>query len=111
MKPDLTIVAAAPKGGGEQAVPLGALAMPDDQQQMTPPAAGDVVTYEVQGKVQRVEGETAYVAVEKVNGQDVPEAEEGPEKPDGDEAGEENEAEANEFAALKGDAEQMGPMQ
>jgi hypothetical protein len=114
MKPDLMIVAGGPAGGpastssSEQAVPVGALAMPDDQQQMTDPEPGDVVTYEVTGKVARVEGGTAYVRPEKINGQDVAK----PAEPAASEPGLENDeaGEANRFGSLKDEAEMMGPM-
>ncbi len=55
-------------GGNEQCVPLDALAMPDEGEQMTPPAEGDPVSYTVEGKVTRVTGNMAYVKVETING-------------------------------------------
>lgn len=90
----------------EQCIPVEALAMPDDKEQMATPEPGDLVTYEVQGKVSRVEGGMAYVSPEKVNGQDMPEAAEDPNtEPD------EDNQRANGFAALQDEATQMGPMQ
>lgn len=41
--------------------------------QMTPPAVGDEVTFEGQGKVSRVEGDMVYVDVSTVNGEPLPE--------------------------------------
>jgi hypothetical protein len=38
----------------------------------TPPAQGDTVTLKVEGVVDRVEGNEAYIRPQKVNGKDVP---------------------------------------
>lgn len=57
------------KGGMEQCVPIDALAMPDDQEQMQPPAVGDAVNYQVDGKITRIDGQNAYVMPTAVNGQ------------------------------------------
>lgn len=64
-------------GGMEDCVPLDALAMPDEQEQMQPPSVGDEVNYQVTGKVTRIEGENAYVQKKSINGQEVS-APEGP---------------------------------
>lgn len=65
----------APMGGmREVCVPLGALAMPDEEQQAQPPAAGDQVQFNAEGKVTRIDGDNAYVELSHVNGQEVPEA-------------------------------------
>lgn len=108
------MVAAVPKGGaasgsGDQAIPIAALAMPDDQQQMANPEPGDVVTYEVQGKVTRVEGETAYVTPETINGQAVPGAPEADGQPEPD--ADDQDGQANDFTDLEDQAQAMGPMQ
>jgi hypothetical protein len=55
-------------GGGEHAVPLEALSMPDETEQMTAPEVGDRVSYTVEGVVSRIEGGQAMVAPEAVNG-------------------------------------------
>jgi hypothetical protein len=59
---------------GELCVPASALAMPDEQEQMTNPEPGDVVDLQVQAKVSRIEGENAYIVPESINGQKLPEA-------------------------------------
>ena len=55
-------------------VPLDTLAMPDDQEQMQPPEVGDVVNYQVTGKVVAIEGNMAKVERQSINGQDLPNA-------------------------------------
>jgi hypothetical protein len=52
-------------------VPLDALQMPDDQDQMQAPEVGDQVDYQVTGKVVAVEGGFARVQRTAINGQDV----------------------------------------
>lgn len=47
--------------------------MGESPSDMTPPEPGDMVTFEGQGKVSRVEGDMAYVDVETVNGDPLPE--------------------------------------
>lgn len=77
----------------ELAVPLSALAQPDDAERLNTPAAGDSVTLTVEAKVTRIEGEQAFIQAQTVNGQALetePEATE----PDGDEA------EASELRAM-----------
>jgi hypothetical protein len=56
-------------------VPLDALAMPDDQEQMTPPAVGDEVNYSVTGKVTAINGANAIIERKTINGQPVDEKE------------------------------------
>lgn len=58
-------------------VPLNLLSMPDDQEQMQPPGVGDVVNYQVTGKVVAIEGDMAKVERQSINGQDLPEADTG----------------------------------
>lgn len=70
---------AAPMARNEQCVPTAALAMPDDTEQMNAPEVGDAVSYTVDGKVTRIEGDKTYVEPEMVNGK--PMAEEAPEAP------------------------------
>lgn len=55
-------------GGGEVAVPVSALAQPDNDEQMQTPEAGDTATVQVEIKVSRIEGETAYVIPTSING-------------------------------------------
>lgn len=52
----------------EDCVPLEALEMPGEDEQMNQPAVGDPVSYHVEGKVTRIEGQNAYVKRETVNG-------------------------------------------
>ncbi|HEX3625135.1 MAG TPA: hypothetical protein VH280_06905 [Verrucomicrobiae bacterium] len=52
-------------------VPLTMLAMPDDQEQMQPPEVGDVVNYQVTGKVVAIEGDCARVQRQSINGQEL----------------------------------------
>lgn len=53
-------------------VPLDALSMPDDQEQMQPPEVGDVVNYQVTGKVAAIEGNQAKIQRTSINGQELP---------------------------------------
>jgi hypothetical protein len=52
-------------------VPLDLLSMPDDQEQMQPPEVGDVVNYQVTGKVVAIEGDYAKVERQSINGQEL----------------------------------------
>lgn len=54
---------------GEICVPLQALAMPDQQDQMEAPVMGDKVQANIEGTVTRIEGENAYLKLDAVNGQ------------------------------------------
>ncbi|MDE2020040.1 MAG: hypothetical protein KGJ13_06880 [Patescibacteria group bacterium] len=86
MKPDgLTVeIGADPKPKGDinslstaenvDTVPMAALAMPDDQQQMQPPEVGDEVNYQVTGKVVSIEGDFAKIQRTSINGQEIPDA-------------------------------------
>lgn len=70
--PSLTVV--APMGGApmmEDSVPLSALASADESNSMELPAVGDRVSYSVDGKLVRIEGDRAFIKKESVNGQDV----------------------------------------
>lgn len=53
--------------GNEQCVPLAALSL-----EGTAPAVGDAVEFTVAGKVTRIEGGHAYIAVETLNGEPLP---------------------------------------
>jgi hypothetical protein len=66
---------ALPQGVNMDTVPLNLLSMPDDQDQMQPPDVGDVVNYQVTGKVVAIEGSNAMIQRQSINGQDVPDAE------------------------------------
>ncbi len=91
---DTPAVQKAESGGSasmEDCVPMDALAMPDDKEQMQPPSVGDNVQYNVEGKVTRIEGNNAYVQKTAINGQKV---EDNPTVPD---EGADLEASANEM--------------
>lgn len=49
-------------------VPVSALAMPDETENMEPPAVGDMVNYQVEGKVVSIAGDKATVDIQSVNG-------------------------------------------
>ena len=57
--------------GNMDAVPLSMLSMPDDQEQMQPPEVGDVVNYQVTGKVVAIEGNYAEIQRQSINGQEL----------------------------------------
>jgi hypothetical protein len=90
-------------------VPLSLLSMPDDQEQMQPPEVGDVVNYQVTGKVVAIEGDYAKVQRQSINGQELPDA--GPDETNG---GNDNPQNANQSAngdegqALRGQAAGIG---
>jgi len=75
MPPELMAMPAA----NEQRVPLAALQQPDDQEALVTPEVGDMVSYTVEGRVSRIEGDVAIVTVESANGK--PLQEEGAESP------------------------------
>jgi hypothetical protein len=50
---------------------LQSLAMPDDQEQMNPPEEGDKVQANIEGTVNRIESDMAYVTLDAVNGEKV----------------------------------------
>jgi hypothetical protein len=94
-KPDLTIIAGAPaepkdpagdieQPGTTDLVPLDVLGMPDDQEQMQPPAVGDEVNYSVTGKVTAITGNVATIERTSINGKPIDDN-------DGDTAGAESE--------------------
>jgi len=82
-------------GANEQCVPVAALQQPDDSEQLVTPEVGDAVSYTVEGKISRIEGDKAYVTVETANG-----------KPIADEAEKEPNADDG-YAALQQEAEGM----
>lgn len=65
----------------EDCVPLAALNLPDEQQQMQAPEQGDKVQYTVEGTVSRIEGDNAYVSREAINGVPVKPDSQEPENP------------------------------
>ena len=85
--PDLMMVAGGPPpgagedmpmpepGGGhsceKDTVPLSALGMPDETEQLTPPEVGDEVNYSVAGKVVSISGQNAVIARTAINGQEL----------------------------------------
>ena len=68
-----TMAQDAPKTseGMEVPVPLEALAMPGEDEKLENPAVGDPVQLQAEGKVTRIEGETAFVSIKSVNGKPV----------------------------------------
>lgn len=99
--------APAAANSSEQCVPLSALAMPDEGEQMANPAPGDTVNYEVEGKVTRVDGKMAYVQPVKVNGQDMADSEDEGNEPDEGKPTEEQQ-DASDYDALQQSAKQQG---
>jgi hypothetical protein len=70
-------------GANEQCVPVAALQQPDDSEQLVTPEVGDAVSYTVEGKISRIEGDKAYVTVETANGKPIAEKTEEPSADDG----------------------------
>lgn len=93
--------AAPMPASAEDRVPVAALAMPDENEQMTEPEVGDKVSYTIEGTVSRVEGANAWVKRETVNGQPV---DTGPAKP---ETPPENEPGGDELASLEDEAKKV----
>ena len=80
MPPDAAMAGAAPTippdeaeaaGGLEVPVPLEAVAMPGEDDIMNTPSVGDPVQLQAEGKVTRIEGQTAFVSIKSVNGKPV----------------------------------------
>jgi hypothetical protein len=92
------------KPGTEDCVPLSALGMPDEQEQMQAPEVGDKVQFTIEGTVNRIEGDQAFVARESINGQPV----EGRAEPDQDEKGGPPDNDRDDYGKLEGEAEKMG---
>jgi hypothetical protein len=84
-------------------IPLNALAMPDDQEQMQAPQVGDEVNYQVTGKVVSIDGNTATVQKTSINGEPVGSDDEERSEPQGDTDDEDAEA-----AGLRNQAAVMG---
>jgi hypothetical protein len=57
-------------------VPLSSLAQPDETEKMQAPGVGDAITMEVEAKVVRVDGETAYIQPTAINGNELGQQEE-----------------------------------
>jgi hypothetical protein len=70
-RPDARGARALPGDVNMDTVPLDLLSMPDDQEQMQPPEVGDVVNYQVTGKVVAIEGDDAKVQRQSINGQEL----------------------------------------
>lgn len=64
---------------GELSIPVGAVAVPDEGEQMVNPEPGDKVTLQVEAEVVSVDGERAIIRPTSVNGQPLDEA-----QPEGD---------------------------
>ncbi len=88
-------------------VPLDTLAMPDDQEQMQPPEVGDVVNYQVTGKVVAIEGNMAKVERQSINGQDLPDA---PDETDDQDANPQDANNDDEQQGLRSSAAGIGMM-
>lgn len=69
--PELSAPGMAMPSANEQRVPVAALQQPDDQEALVTPEVGDMVNYTVEGRVSRIEGETAFVTVESANGKPI----------------------------------------
>jgi len=95
--PEMPELPPAPGGGGEQTVPVRALSVPGEGEELTPPAPGDRVSYTVEGRVSRIDGDMAYVTAESINGEPI-------------EAATEPAGEMDAYAALEAEAGQMGSM-
>lgn len=61
--------AGADKPRLQQCVPVAAVSVPDEGEQMAAPEPGDTVRYEVEGKVDHVAGGHVYVDPATINGQ------------------------------------------
>lgn len=90
-----------PMSGGEWCVPVTALQMPGEDEQMTTPGVGDKVQFQAEGTLTRIEGDNAYIKPEAANG-----------KPLSTEAAatKDNTEPEAEYASLRGEAEQQGMM-
>jgi hypothetical protein len=99
--PELSGAPAAVAVTKTQVLPVSALAMPDEAEQMEPPKVGDAVNFQVDGKVTAVDGNNATVTIASVNGQAIGEAED-------DKAESGNEAESLE--GLQKQAGEMGSL-
>ena len=55
----------------EVSVPIEALASPGEDDKLVNPEVGDLVQFQTEGKVTRIEGDNAFVGVESVNGKPV----------------------------------------
>lgn len=67
MPPDAAPEMSGPPAGSYP-IPVKALAQPDDQEAMQTPAQGDSVSFQVDGIIQSIQGEMAYVKPSAVNG-------------------------------------------
>ena len=56
---------------GEVCVPISSLASPGEDDQLQNPAIGDLVQFQTEGKVTRIDGENAYVKPDSINGKPV----------------------------------------
>lgn len=75
----------------EDCVPLSSLALPGEEAKTETPAVGDIVSYNVEGTITRIEGDMAYVKKTSVNGEEV-----------GQEEAESEPNEETDFANLQG---------
>jgi hypothetical protein len=106
-RPDASGAGALP--ASTDTVPVSMLSMPDDQEQMQPPEVGDVVNYQVSGKVVAIEGAYATIQRQSINGQDLPGA--GPDETNSDNTNPQNanqSQDGNEGQSLRKDAAGIG---
>jgi len=66
----------APLAAAAMSVPIAALAVPGEDDAMSTPTAGDRVSYQVDGVVESLDGETAQVRATAINGTPIPGGEE-----------------------------------
>lgn len=82
--------------------------MPDEGEQMANPEVGDPVSYQVEGKVTRVEGDMAYVQADSINGKPVDKSGADAAAPGAAGADDQNGQDANAYASLQDDAQKQG---
>lgn len=68
MAEEMPPMPAMPGAPGELAVPLKALAQPDDTEKVITPAEGDTVSFTVDATLVRIEGDKAIIRPTAVNG-------------------------------------------
>lgn len=89
-----------PNSGDEWCVPLSALQMPGEDDQMTTPSVGDKVQFQAEGTVTRIEGDEAYVKPEAANGK--------PLNQETESTKDSTPPDEQEYQSLRGQAEQQG---
>lgn len=59
--------------GLEIPVPIESVSMPGEDDKMQSPSESDPVQFQVEGKISRIQGDIAFVAIESINGKPVSE--------------------------------------